>query len=122
MHRFSETHFANIEDAALAWIEKPNPKWAASDPLVTADNCGNWTCTAPENVVLKFEDTTYTAGGLEADDASFQLVSGNEPAASSFNGCVAKPEWRAFRCASTSSKLGVLLFESLDADNEEREV
>lgn len=121
MHRFNKAHFENVEEAALAWIEKPNPNWAAVDPLVTPSNCGDWPCTAPENVVLKFDDTTYAAGGLAADP-SFQLVSGNEPAANSFNSCVAKPAWRAFRCHSTGSKLGVLLFESLDVDKEDREV
>jgi hypothetical protein len=54
MHNFKNTRFENIEEAALAWIEEPNPKWAATDPLTTPDNCADWPCTGPENIVLKF--------------------------------------------------------------------
>lgn len=87
LHKFTNIKFQNVASDAMAWIEKPNPAWAAdeNDPHSSPDNCGNWPCTAPENVVLKFEGTTYASGSTGAAD--FQIVSGNAGAASSFQNC-----------------------------------
>jgi hypothetical protein len=71
LHNFMSSNFENIEEEALAWIEKPNPKWAAIDPETTPDNCADWPCTGPENVAMKFEQTTYTPNGDLTEDASF---------------------------------------------------
>jgi hypothetical protein len=71
LHNFKRTHFTNIESDAFAFIAEPNPKWAAVDPLTTPDNCGNWPCTGPENVALKFEQTTYTASSSLNEDTTF---------------------------------------------------
>jgi hypothetical protein len=72
LHNFKKSNFANIEEDAFAWIEKPKESWAAIDPLITPSNCGDWPCTAPENVVLKFEETTYSAGNsLEEESTTF---------------------------------------------------
>lgn len=69
-HNFKKTNFENVEHDALAWIEKPDPFWAAIDPLTTPDNCGDWPCTGPENAVLKFQETTYSGGDL-VDETTF---------------------------------------------------
>jgi hypothetical protein len=54
---FDRIDFENIHEDALIWIEKPNKRWAAADPQTTPDNCGNWPCTAPNNILLKFSNT-----------------------------------------------------------------
>ena len=53
LQRFSNTLFDDVAEDALAFIEKPPAGWAV------IDDCGEWPCTAPENVVLTFEGTTY---------------------------------------------------------------
>jgi hypothetical protein len=58
-------------------------------------------------------------GGL-IEEADFQIVAGNAPSASVWGECEEKKNWRGYRCNSAESNLGLLLFESLDADNEDR--
>ena len=91
-HSFNNTHFVNVSAERLVWIEKPNPEWAAVDPTMTINNCGNWPCTAPENVVLKFEGTTFEGGDLTGESA-FQITSGHEDVASAFDTCELKDSW-----------------------------
>jgi hypothetical protein len=54
--------FVNVTEDALIWIEKPSPGWAND-----AD-CGDWPCTAPDNVVIEFKGAIY-----ENNDAEFGL-------------------------------------------------
>lgn len=113
MHTFKNTAFTNVDDEARVWLEDPDPRWAATDPLTTPDNCADWPCTAPSNIVLRFEDE-----GL----AKSQIVSNNGDAATHFPRCSLKSEWNAYECIDDEPTLAVLIFESLDADNEDREV
>lgn len=120
LHYFDHIKFVNVTDDALVWIEAPNPGWA------NPTDCGEWPCTAPENVVMKFRQSSYETndpqdGGL-IEEADFQIVAGNGAAASVWSECVEKGNWRGYRCTSEGSNLGILLFESLDADNEDRQV
>jgi hypothetical protein len=122
IHEFSNIKFVNVEADALVWIEDPNPGWA------NPTDCGDWPCTAPENVILKFTGTEYDSSDLTEDDklsedSEFQIVSDNESAADAFPDCTVMTDWSAYRCtaAANQSKLGVLVLESLDADKEDRE-
>lgn len=54
MHKFKNTSFRDVEEAAMVWIEDPDPGWA------NPTDCGIRTCTAPNNVVLKFTGSTYS--------------------------------------------------------------
>jgi hypothetical protein len=116
IHEFSRIKFTNIDEDALVWLEDPNPGWA------NPTDCGDWPCTAPENVILKFKDSVIVGGGLQ-QDTDFQIVSDNESAADTFPSCTAMSDWSAYRCtaAANQSKLGVLVLESLDEDKEDRE-
>ena len=51
---FKYTSFSNVEDAAVNYIYDPPEEWAK------IDDCGEWPCTAPQNVVVQFEGTTYS--------------------------------------------------------------
>ena len=52
--------------------------------------------------------------------SQFQIVSDKESAVNAYNNCELKPDWSAAFC--TNRNLGVLLFESLDADRLDRSV
>ena len=54
MHTFIGTTFRNVLDAAVIYLEDPNPRWAGPT------DCIEWPCTAPENVVLRFEKTQFS--------------------------------------------------------------
>lgn len=119
MHNFVRTTFDNVEDGAIAWIEEPNPGWATTSPLTSPDNCGDYPCTGPDNVVLSFKDTTENTDLAISANAAFQITSRNSDVVRDLN-CVERTDWESYRCESPD--LGVLIFESLDADNEDREL
>lgn len=127
MHVFKNTVFDNVEDPAVIHLYNPPKGWA------TIDDCGEWPCTAPENVVLKFSNTQFT--GLQTPSSvqqDFQIVSNtnknkinsDDPtrpsAPSTYGTCVEKTTWNAWHCQN--DKIGVLLFESLDGDTWDRSV
>jgi hypothetical protein len=117
LHYFDNIKFVNVTEDALVWIEKPNPGWA------NPTDCGDWPCTAPENVVMKFTASTYEANDAEkglTEEADFQIVSDNHPSSEVWPQCVEKENWSAYRCNSPDTNLGLLLLESLDADKEDR--
>ena len=97
VHTFTDIKFVNVTTENLVWIEKPNPAWAAVDPTTDPKNCGNWPCTAPENIVLKFESTTYEGSGYTGE-AEFQITSGYEGVASAFDTCEHRNDWQAYHC------------------------
>ena len=114
----------NVEKDALVWIEDPPQGWA------NPTDCGNFPCTAPENVILKFTGTEYDNSGLPttltpeeklSEDSVFQIISDNESAAGKFPDCTLMTDWSAYRCNAAESKLAVLMLESLDADKEDRQ-
>ena len=51
LHEFDQSRFTDVEDAAMAWFEPSPMKWAV------IDDCGEWPCSGPENIMLKFEKT-----------------------------------------------------------------
>lgn len=115
MHKFMSSTFDNVNEAAVAYINDPNPGWA------NPTDCIEWPCTAPENVVLKFENTNFA--GLTRPlktERNFQIVSDVEEAVNAYSNCEIRTAWSAGWCSNRN--LGILLFESLDADNEDRSI
>lgn len=53
LHDFDGSTFNNVAENAVAYIKDPNPGWA------NPTDCIEWPCTAPENVVLHFSNTSY---------------------------------------------------------------
>jgi hypothetical protein len=125
MHKFNNIKFVNVEEDAMVWIADPPQSWA------NPTDCGPWPCTAPNNVILKFENPEFVNSG-SFEDVDFQIVSdrnstivdGNHNlethTADKFPSCTRMND-SAYRCTATDSKLGVLILESLDADREDRE-
>jgi hypothetical protein len=119
LHYFNNIKFVNVTDDALVWIEKPAAGWA------NPTDCGEWPCTAPENVVMKFHSSSFESNDQETglkEEPDFAIVSGNDPAAEVWPECAKKANWSAYRCTSADTNLGLLLFESLDPDKEDRQV
>jgi hypothetical protein len=56
------------------------------------------------------------------EDPNFKIVSKNEPSAEVWPECTKNDDWSAFRCDDRVTNLGLLLFESLDPDKEDRQV
>jgi hypothetical protein len=62
MINFIDTTINNVATEALVYIMDPIDAWA------TIDDCGEWPCTGPENVVVKFTGTTYGDSDLQPFD------------------------------------------------------
>jgi hypothetical protein len=53
MVNFYEAKFDNVDEDAIVYIFDPPSGWA------NFADCVEFPCTGPENVVIKFFDTTY---------------------------------------------------------------
>lgn len=114
-HRFINTVFNNVEEAAVIYLADPPMSWA------NPTDCIEWPCTAPENVVLSFEGTQYKGSRTPlSTKQNFQIVSDVEDAVNAYSGCELRDYWSAGYC--TNRNLGIMLFESLDADTEDRSI
>lgn len=84
-------------------------------------DCGRFTCTGLYNVVLKVSESRFSGfpyvSGLPA---VFQVVSNNKESVSAqvVPTCEKRSEWNAYICQEEN--LGVMLFESQDADRFDR--
>jgi len=57
LQQFFETTFDNVSDKAMIYIDDPPQSWAGDT------DCVGFPCTAPNNIVMTFEGTTFT--GIE---------------------------------------------------------
>lgn len=73
-------------------------------------DCGNFPCTGPRNLVMKFIGTTYS-GSVEPLDTNrdFQIMSNNEQVVGIFD-CERKDAWNGYYCQDED--ISMLLFES----------
>lgn len=63
---FKDIVFDNVHEDAMLNIYDPPTSWA------NPTDCGNFPCTAPQNVVLRFTGTTYTGSTVPSfTDADF---------------------------------------------------
>jgi len=91
----------------------PIEKWAVTD------DCGEFPCTAPENIVLDFEGNSFEGSRPSGFDTNTIITYGfsDEPF---YRGCDYRESQNAWYCANRD--IGVLLFESLDGDTYDRSV
>lgn len=52
--RVVNSKFTNVAQDALAYLMTPPPKWA------NIDDCGQFPCTSPNNVLIQFQKTHYS--------------------------------------------------------------
>lgn len=115
VHTFYNTIFSDVEEGAMPYIYDPKPKWA------NPDDCIDFPCTAPSNVLLKFENTMFA--GSKAPlvfDSNFQIISDTDQVSENFRNCERKTAWNAWLCSN--DRLGIFIANALDDDFEDRSV
>ena len=103
MHYFNGAKFINVKQDALIFVYDPPAGWA------NIDDCGQWPCTAPSNLVYTFKDSVFevpdattalpTFWGPATTKYNFQVVSDFETAAISYPDCTKNEIWNAWICA-----------------------
>ena len=79
IHKFHNSKFTNVHENALAYIKDPNPGWA------NPSDCTDWPCTAPNNIVIKYEGAIFTGNPRPLETApNFQIVSDAEEAIAAY--------------------------------------
>jgi len=116
MQRFYETTFDEVHEDAFAYLMAPPEKWN------NLEDCISFPCTAPANVVLDFQTTTFTGEVTPLTrESDFQVIANTVGAADSFDKCVEKESWNSWLCTNRGN-IGVLFFRALDEDEEDRSV
>ena len=112
---FQDIKFKNTDQSALFKFDSPSQGWA------NLADCGTFTCTGLYNVLVHMENPKFSGTpkvfGLPG---SFQVTSNNRESTSAqvIPLCFEKEEWNAYMCRNED--MGVLLFESQDADRMDR--
>ena len=102
----------NVNPNALAYLYSPPEAWSK------LSDCAGYPCTAPLNVLFDFRNTKYNSGSILNHGPHFQIIANNSGIAPFIKTCKENTEMNAYICKSGS--LGILLFESEDADTEDR--
>lgn len=88
MHDFKSCKFIDVGEKAFVNFNQPSSKWAV------IDDCGEWPCTAPENIVLRFEDSDFsgTTPVNTDSDGTITYALGEDP----YYNCDYKEDWNAW--------------------------
>lgn len=113
MHELKDCTFIDVDERAYAKFDEPKEEWAK------IDDCGEWPCTAPENIVIRYEGSKYSGTSISNTmaDGTVTYALGDDPF---YGNCDYNSAWNAWQCADRD--IGVLLFESLDGDTYDRSV
>ena len=108
-HFFNDCILEDVDDTGFAFLDKPDPKWA------NVKDCGNFPCTAPNNLIFSFSGTTYE-GTVSPSTAveDFTIVPDEETVAGTYPNCERKEVQQAYVCQMDN--IGMMMFESLDDD------
>jgi hypothetical protein len=97
----------------MTYLFSPPNDWA------NTDDCGEFPCTAPNNILIKVEQASFSGAITPLwTDSGFQIISANDANSGKFKNCLRYDYWNAYYCKNDN--LGILLFESLDADKRTR--
>jgi len=95
-------------------MEPPPAAW------INKDDCGSWACTAPNNTLLTFDNAKFSGIQFSGATSDFQIIPNTPGASETFNNCKFKERWNGWLCKN--GLMGQLIFESLDADTEDRAI
>jgi len=112
MVEFYDSKFVDVDGDAFAYIDEPSPGWAA------VDDCGEFPCTAPLNILFQFFDTEFEGSIPSWAKDEFQIIANNSGFAPYIDNCEAHEAMNGYVCENDT--LGVLLFESEDDDKFDR--
>lgn len=66
----------------MVYLFSPPNEWT------NTDDCGEFPCTAPNNVLLRFEKSTFSGQITPINtDSNFQIISGNDPNSKTMKSC-----------------------------------
>lgn len=109
MHYFNKIVFDNVDDAGWAFLAKPDPGWA------NVKDCGNFPCTAPNNLIFTFADTTFKGAKKPSFTPSdFVIVPDDKSVGGTYPGCKHFPGQQIYLCELNN--IGMMMFENLDVD------
>ena len=114
INEFGDSYFEDVEDAAVTWFPDPPQAWA------TIAACGNFPCTGPKNTLFSFYGSTFSGIRPDGISGSFSIIPNVTGYSEHLDGCEPREAWNAYVCDNI--KLGILLFESQDADKMDRSV
>jgi len=114
IHKFVACSFSNVDEISMAYFKDPTAGWANSS------DCGDFPCTAPNNVVLSFSSTLWSGITMPGATQSFQLIGAGGPnVAGKYENCSDRMlSWNGYYCMNR--KIGLLMFENLDEDKWDR--
>ncbi len=92
-HIFGNITYISVEHDKFMYLMDPPAGWA------NPTDCGDFPCTAPENVLITFTDTIEQSGspGLNLPATPFQVIHHVDGAADS--SCTSKVPWNAYLCS-----------------------
>lgn len=89
---FYDTTFRDTDDQSVAYLQDPPTGWAV------VDDCGDFPCTAPYNVILSFKGTKFEANKPSWKTEDFQIIADNDGFAPYIEGCTRYADMNAYIC------------------------
>lgn len=81
-HFFNNAVFTNVDETGWAYFHKPPTKWA------NVKDCGNFPCTAPNNVIFSFVGTKFEGDTRpKKTPADFVIVPDDATVGGTYPGC-----------------------------------
>jgi len=81
-HFFNNCIFDNVDDSGWAFLDKPPTAWA------NVKDCGNFPCTAPNNLIFSFAGTQFTGAIKPSTSAAdFVIVPDDVTVGGTYPGC-----------------------------------
>ena len=92
-HYFNDMVFENVDDMGWAFLEKPPTAWA------NVKDCGNFPCTAPNNLIFSFSGTTFQGDTKpKSTPADFVIVPNDETVGGTYPGCTHFEDQQIYLC------------------------
>ena len=91
--KVTSPRFVNVAQEAIAFFYTPPNAWAV------VDDCGNYPCTGPNNVLIHFERSIFS-GDIRPlrTQADWQAISGVEESSGRFTTCRRVNDWNGYYC------------------------
>ena len=89
LHDLKDCTFIDVTDDALAKMDEPKDGWA------NISDCGEWPCTAPENIVIRYEGSKFSGKSPSNTnhEGTLTYALGEEPF---YGDCEYKSAWNAW--------------------------
>jgi len=113
-HWFNNCKFEDVNDDGFAFLEKPAPGWA------NVKDCGNFPCTAPNNIIFTFVNTKYYKATPTFTGSAFAIVPDDETVGGTYPKCTHKPKMQIYICQIRN--IGLFQIENLDDDAWDRAI